>query len=91
MTDWNLSYISENYDTKTIRNIFLKDKLYNHLISLIPIYSVKGLSLLNSVLLQFKLGLKKANPSDHRINRKKKEEFNSDLNWEYKRNFTRKF
>ena len=81
---WNLSYISENYDNKkTIRNISLKDKLYNHLISLIPIYSVKGLSLLNSVLLQFKLGLKKANfISEDRINRKKKSKLNSDFNWE---------
>ena len=81
---WNLSYISENYDNKkTIRNISLKDKLYNHLISLIPIYSVKGLSLLNSVLLQFKLGLKKANfISEDRINRKKKRKLNSDFNWE---------
>ena len=84
---WNLSYISENYDNKkTIKSISLKDKLYNHLISLIPIYSVKGLSLLNSVLLQFKL-FKKSKLYLKIELFEKKRKLNSDFNWELYINF----
>ena len=54
--NWNLKYSSENYNhvTKT-RNIGFKGKLYDYLIPLIPLYSVKGMGIKSAIILHLKL------------------------------------
>jgi putative transferase (TIGR04331 family) len=66
--NWNLKYVSNiSPDEKKIRNIPFREKLYNYLIYLMPILSVKGMGLKSAIILHLKLFLRnlKTGPSSN--------------------------
>ena len=60
--NWNFKYISNiSQDVKKSRKIPFKEKIMNYLNSLIPVYSVKGMSLKSALILHLKLIIKNIN------------------------------
>ena len=83
--NWNLKYVSNiSPDKKKIRNFPFKEKLYNYLVYLIPILSVKGMGLKSAIILHLKLILRnlKTEPSSKVASKNVSYKKETEFDWE---------
>jgi len=83
--NWNLKYVSNiSPDEKKTRNIPFREKLYNYLVYLIPILSVKGMGLKSAIILHLKLILRnlKTEPSSKVASKNVSYKKETEFDWE---------